>query len=117
MAGTSPTELKDLISALRTELEVLRAEFVLVREDIQRPEFMRIRERIATIEALLTAIDAPNLTRKIATLEEHVAELKKWREETERRKWQFLLGVVVCALTFTANLVMNFVLYFSRKPG
>lgn len=117
MAGKTPTELADLIADLRTELHVLRAQFDALNTDLDRPEYARMRERITKIESLLAVIDAAALVRQIATLQEQVAELKKWREESERKKWQFWFGVGICTLTFSANVAMNLVLFFARKPG
>jgi capsule polysaccharide export protein KpsE/RkpR len=110
-------ELTDLIAQLRTELEVLRAQFDLIRREIDKPEFGQLRDRITKIESLLAVIDPSGLVKKVATFEEQVAEFKKWREESDRRRWQVLLAVGVCVLTFTSNIVTNLLLYFSRKPG
>ena len=45
------------------------------------------------------------------------AESKKREEENDRRRWQFWLGVGVVVITFVANLTINLVMFFARKPG
>jgi hypothetical protein len=65
----------------------------------------------------LDVINIPQLIAHVATLQEQVAELKKWKEESDRRRWQVLLAIGVCVLTFTSNIVINLLLFFARKPG
>lgn len=117
MAGKTLAEMAELIAELRGELGILRAELESLNTAFDRPEYLRVRERIAKIESLLAVVDPTALIRKVATLEEQVAELKKWKEESDRRRWQVLLAVGVCVLTFTSNIVINLLLFFARKPG
>ena len=85
--------------------------------ELLRPEFAQFRDRITKIEALLAALDPAGLIRSLAKLQEEVAELKKWREERDRRWWQFWVAAGAVGLSFVANLIIQFVLLFSRKPG
>jgi|GEM_PF-6067817 ribosomal protein L29 len=104
MAGKSTAELTQLIEELQRELTRLRVALSLVQQDIERAEMHELRDRITKIEALLTVLDAAAILRKVATLEEQVAELKKWREERDRRNWQFWLGVGMVVFTLFVNL-------------
>jgi ribosomal protein L29 len=104
VAGKSTAELTQLIEELQRELARLRVALSLVQQDIERAEMHELRDRITKIEALLTVLDAAAILRKIATLEEQVAELKKWREERDRRNWQFWLGVGMVVFTLFVNL-------------
>ncbi len=97
------TKTEELIHSLQTE--------------VKDADLVELRVRLAALDSRLNVVDFPTLIAQIASLQEQVFELKKWREERERRAWQFWLGVGVCALTFAANLVMNLLLYFARKPG
>ena len=45
------------------------------------------------------------------------AEFRKQSEEKERRWWQFWIGAGLVGCTFVANLVIQFILLFSRKSG
>ena len=107
------TKAEELIHSV--QLEVTRAVEQLghLKDEVRNAKLLEVRENLATSGVL----NIPQLIAEIATLQEQVAELKKWREETERRKWQFWLGVGICAITFSANLVMNLLLFFARKPG
>lgn len=104
MAGKSTAELTQLIEELQRELTRLRVALSLVQQDIERAEMHELRDRITKIESLLTVLDAAAILRKVATLEEQVAELKKWREERDRRNWQFWLGVGMVVFTLFVNL-------------
>lgn len=100
MAGKSTAELTELVEDLQRELAQLQAELGLVQQVIDNAEMRQLRDRMAKIEAL----DAGAILRKVATLEEQVAELKKWREERDRRNWQFWLGVGMVVFTLFVNL-------------
>jgi ribosomal protein L29 len=104
MAGKTTAELTQLIEELQRELTQLRVALSLVQQDIERAEMHELRDRITKIEALLSVLDAAAVLRKVATLEEQVAELKKWREERDRRNWQFWLGVGMVVFTLFVNL-------------
>lgn len=117
MAGKTPTELSDLIAVLRTELEVLRKDLELLRGTFDRAEVAQLRERLAKVESLLALLDPTALLTRVVTLEEQVTELKKWREERDRRWWQFWVGAGLVGVTFVANLVIQLILLFSRKIG
>ncbi|MBY0458790.1 MAG: hypothetical protein K2V38_15745, partial [Gemmataceae bacterium] len=138
MAGKTVSEVNDLVTELRAELRVLRNDFDALGEVVARQEHAQLRERLMKIESLVAVIDPGELVRlvatlqeqvaelrrwrdenaselgnEVATLQEQVAELKKWREESERRRWQLVVGVFLAVLTFSANLVASFL----RKPG
>ena len=104
MAGKTTAELTQLIEELQRELTQLRVALSLVQQDIERAEMHELRDRFTKIEALLSVLDAAAVLRKVATLEEQVAELKKWREERDRRNWQFWLGVGMVVFTLFVNL-------------
>lgn len=82
----------ELIRRLDVELAVLRSEFDGLREQISRTELAQIRERLAVVEHTL-------------------AELKKQKEEADRRLWQFTVLFVGGLIT----LAINFALVFVRK--
>lgn len=119
MAGKTPTELFELIKELETQWELLRAEVGTHDKEIelQRPEFAQLRDRMTKLESLLAVLDPAGTIRNLTTLQAEVAELKKWKEERDRRWWQFWVGAGLVGLTFVANLVVQLVLFFSRKPG
>jgi hypothetical protein len=119
MAGKTNADLLELISELRTELEVLRAQLNSLHKemDLNRPEFVQLRDRVIKVESLLDLAKTAELFRQVPVLQEQVTELKKWREETDRRKGQFWIGVGICAITFVSNVVVGCLLYFARKPG
>ena len=111
------TKTEELLHSLQTELTRVVSVVEGLQTQVRDAEMGKLREHIAVFNARLADLSLPVLLAQIATLQEQVAELKKWKEERERRWWQFWLGVGICSLTFTANLVMNLVLFFARKPG
>ena len=94
MASRSPTEL---IREIQLETVRLLQRLDSFQDEVKNADLLQIRERLAVLEIL-------------------VAELKKREEETDRRRWQLWLGIAVCVLTFGANLTMNLLLFFARKP-
>ena len=126
MAGKTLTELTD---DLRREIVELRTQVAALEMRTLSSELLPLRERLARAESLLTA------------LTEALAELKKWREETDRRAerlsttasrhdelkkqfderdrrwWQFWVGAGLVGFTFVANLVIQLLMFFSRKPA
>ena len=116
MAGRTTAELTDLLDVLRLEHVQLRAQVDTQRVEFDKVGFIQIRDRLARIESLLELAHFGELIGKIATLEEQTAELKKWKDERDRRNWQFWLGIGMCVFTFTANIVIQLVMFFARKP-
>lgn len=86
----------ELIQELRVELTRLIERVDHTRESLDTANLVGLRERLAVIEAL-------------------VADLQKWREESDRRRWQFWLGVATVVLTFAANLTVNLLVLFAKK--
>ena len=107
------TKAEELIASLQLDLARAVAQLDGLQDQVQKADLIGVRESLAKLGVL----NIPALIAQIATLQEQVAELKKWREEYERKRWQFWLGVGICGVTFTANLVMNFLLFIARKPG
>jgi hypothetical protein len=77
----------------------------------------RIVQRLDSLQDEVKSAELAKVRERLAVLESLLAELKKQFEERDRRWWQFWVGVSAIGLTFVANLVMNFLLYFARKPG
>ena len=57
------------------------------------------------------------LIARIAVLESQLVELKEREKENDRRRWQFWLGVGVVVITFVANLTINLLMFFAKKPA
>lgn len=103
------TKTEELINNI--QLEVARALNQLdgLKEEVKKADLIKVRDSLSKLEVL----NATVLLAQIATLQEQVTELKKWREESERRRWQLVAGVFLAVLAFSANLIVNFV----RKPN
>ena len=111
------SKVEDLIHTIQVEVAKIIANLDGVKNELGRGDFTEIRERISKLEALLSVADFRELLTRIATLEEQNAELKKWKDERDRRNWQFWLGIGMCVFTFTANIVIQLVMFFARKPA
>jgi len=64
------------------------------------------------VEAIRRDIDSANLAQlreRLAVLEDRVTELKKMREESDKRYWQFVVLFVGGLITLGINLVVSFV--------
>ncbi len=82
----------DLIRDLQVEVANLRAELTSQKVLVDHIKFVEMRERLAVVEHTL-------------------AELKKQKEEADRRLWQFIVLFVGGLIT----LAINFALVFVRK--
>ena len=85
-------ESKVALLARATEIEValVKKDFEGLRANITTANLNQIRERLAVVE-------------------DRVGELKKAREETEKRYWQFAVLFVGGLITLAINLVVSFV--------
>jgi hypothetical protein len=98
------TKTEELIHELQIELTRLLAVLNTLQTEVRDADLRAVRERIRHIESLLAVIDIPKVLTRVATLEEQVAELKKWRDERDRRNWQFWLGVGMVIFSLFVNL-------------
>lgn len=105
MASKSPSEL---IREIQLELAALRGVVAGCDRRVDDANLPEIRERLAKIESLLEVADFGSLITRIATLEEQNTELKKWREESDRRRWQTVLLFGGSLLTLAIQLTVLF---------
>lgn len=80
-------------------------------------ETARLLQRLDSLEDEVSRADLLQARERLAVLESQIAELKKQFEENDRRRWQFWLGVGVVVITFVANLTINLLMFFAKKPG
>lgn len=116
------TKTEELINTVQCEVTRLLAVHQGLRDEVEAANLIEIRERQAVMDAALGDLrkrveDAERRNERLAVLESQFAELKKQFEEKDRRWWQFWVGVSVVGFTFVANLVIQLLLFFSRKPG
>lgn len=107
------TKVEELVNSVNLEVARAAEQIASLKDEVRAAELLKVHEALARLEVL----NIPVLLAQIATLQEQVAELKKWKEESDRRRWQVLLAIGVCVLTFTSNIVINLLLFFARKPG
>ena len=87
MPSPTPTELaRDAL----TKVGLLEKDVVRLQEEAERLDPLQLRERLAV-------------------LEDRVTELRKSKEEADRRYWQFVVLFVGGILTLAINLVVSFV--------
>ncbi|MFO0852171.1 MAG: hypothetical protein U0871_26940 [Gemmataceae bacterium] len=107
----SPTELA---REAQKHSETLRIEFELLRNEFERYDMPRLRERLAILEERMakheTRVEEFVIAQtKIAVLNDRVEELKKSKEKSDRRYWQFVVLFVGGLLTLAINLVVSFI--------
>ena len=93
-----PSSQTEQIRELRTQIEVLG-------------------ERVFNLIGRVEDAHVIELIARIAVLESQLAELKEREKENDRRRWQFWLGVSVVVITFVANLTINLLMFFAKKPA
>lgn len=116
MAGKSPTELLEMIAALRLEVGVLTAKVEKDREKVEQADLAAVRERLAVIQAQLADLlrrveEHERWSARLAVLEAQQIESQKRHEETDRRRWQ----LVVLLLGSVATLAVQVALLFVKK--
>ena len=74
-------------------------------------------EQVKSLNARIEDAHVIELIARIAVLESQLAELKGREKENDRRRWQFWLGVGVVVITFVANLTINLLMFFAKKPA
>jgi predicted nuclease with TOPRIM domain len=119
MAGKTLTALTD---ELLRELITLKTQFSGQQKELDQLDLVTLRERVAKQETILEELkrlaeEAERRGERLAVLESQFAELKKQFEEKDRRWWQFWVGVSAVGLAFVANLVIQLLLLFARKPA
>jgi DNA repair exonuclease SbcCD ATPase subunit len=122
MAGKSPTELYELIRDLEAEIGTVTERLNLLRTSLDEANLIAIRERLAVVESICAELrrraeEQDRRGERLTQLEGQLAEFKKQFEESDRRRWQVWLALGVCILTFVANLTLNLILFFARKPA
>jgi hypothetical protein len=80
-----------------------------------RIENAMLMERINGLEKEIEEAELRSVREPLAVLEDRVSELRRIDDENNRRRWQLILGISICMITFAANLSLNFILVFSRK--
>ena len=82
-----------------------------------RIELAAITERVRLFKSDVDQADLRVIRGRLAVVESQVADVRKHEDENDRRRWQFWLGVGVVVLTFVANLTVQLLMFFARKPG
>lgn len=68
-----------------------------------------LRNDVDSLQEKLTEAGLKVLSERLAVLEDRVTELRKSKEEADRRYWQFVVLFVGGILTLAINLVVSFV--------
>lgn len=76
-----------------------------------------LTEQVKSLNARIEDAHIIELIAKIAVLENQLTEIRDREKENDRRRWQFWLGVGVVVITFVANLTINLLMFFAKKPA
>ena len=82
------TKTEELIQNVQLEVTRIVAELDAMKHEVRAADLIQLRERLAKLDALLGLVNFTELISRIATLEEQITDHKKWREESDRRRWQ-----------------------------
>ena len=102
------TKTEELIQNVQLEVTRIVAELDAMKHEVRAADLIQLRERLAKLDALLGLVNFTELISRIATLEEQNVELKRWREESDRRRWQTQLLFFGSLLTLAIQLTMLF---------
>ena len=72
---------------------------------------------VLNLKEKITDAHVIELIARIAVLESQLTEIRDREKENDRRRWQFWLGVGVVVITFVANLTINLLMFFAKKPA
>ncbi len=116
------TKTEELINTVHREVTRLVEMHQALRDEVDAAKLIELRESQAVLEAAVVELkkwreEHDRRGERLAVLESQFAEFKKQFEEKDRRWWQFWIGAGLVGFTFVANLIIQFVLLFSRKPG
>jgi tetrahydromethanopterin S-methyltransferase subunit G len=112
MPGPTNTEL---IRHLQDEVVRLSAALGPLREQLERADFVQVRERLAVVEQRLAEFDAARAQfERLAVIEDRLGELAKWKDEREKRNWQLLALGVGAVLSLLGGIVVHLVLFALR---
>ena len=84
------TKLEQLTRQTELELALVKKDVEAIQKDMDSANLNQVRERLAIIE-------------------ERILELRKMREESDKRYWQFVVLFVGGLITLGINLVVSFV--------
>lgn len=74
-----------------------------------------LQKDVEFLEKELTKAEIPNLKDRIIVLETTVAELKRHKEESEKRNWQFIFITVGAGCAIAGGIVVQLVASFLSK--
>jgi hypothetical protein len=116
------TKTEEVLNVIQREITRLQTQMEGLQDEVTRGNLIGTRSTLAVLEAAVVELkqqreEADRRNERLAILESQFAEFKKQQEEKDRRWWQFWVGVGLIGFTFVANLVIQLILLFSRKPG
>ena len=115
MAESKPT-VGSLTHSTERQLSDLRKECKALRQEIERVDLVELSKRLAGVERRLGVFGSVgDEVRRVAVLENRVAELKRVREESERWSRQ-LVALAVGAVLALLGGVVQLVAVGLRKP-
>jgi len=86
----------DLAREIQKQLGELETDFVVIKSEVERANLNQLRDRVIS-------------------LEEKVTELKRVREETDRRHWQFIYIFAGAMASLLCTIVVQLVLFVLKK--
>jgi len=113
MAGKTPTELYELIRDLELEIARINERLKLHQTTLDEANLVSIRERLAVLDSAVTELkkwrdELDRRGERIAVLESQQVELTKWRDESARRVFQVGLLFGGSLLTLAIQLAILF---------
>ena len=103
----TPTEMA---REAHTQIALLRAEFEIHQRGIETLKLIDLRERLAVLDEKIAKLERElEAVKCLPVIVVRVDKLEQHRDETDKRRWQFVVLFVGGILTLAINLVVSFV--------
>ena len=110
----SPTELA---RAAQEHSQGLRQEFELLKQQVDTKELLGLRDRFVLLESRIAVLEKYETDiHRIGILEHRINELDRAKEDSDKRRWQFVYIFAGAAASLLATVVVQLVLMLVKKP-
>ena len=104
----------------KQELELLKNDVEHLTAEVERAELRKLRQANAVLEEKVTRLEkradaSDKLLERVAVLESQQADLRKAKDEADKRQWQFVYLFAGSMATLLVTLIVQLVLYWVKK--
>lgn len=109
----SPTELA---RAALEHSQDLRQEFELLKQQVDTKELLGLRDRFVILESRFASLEKYEAEiRRISVVEDRVADLKRHKDESDKRNWQFVFLAFGAACAVVGGVAVQMTTLLFKK--